>query len=225
MRRWGLRLFAVLVCLPLFYLATGLIGAVVPGPIARTESAPTLAIALASGPIHFDILLPMTEPLRKSFAFAASRGVPVAGMDAQYLVVGWGSTGFYTTTGSYADLRAANVVRAMTGDSAVLHLDVAGDQTDVPGLIWIPVSEAQLDLLAQKVLSSLKRDASGRPVPLDSPAFGQTDAFFAAKGHFSLLRTCNVWVGEVLRAAGIPFGLWTPTPQAVRLSAYVFDRS
>jgi uncharacterized protein (TIGR02117 family) len=107
----------------------------------------------------------------------------------------------------------------------VLHLDVAGDQTDVPGLIWIPVSEAQLDLLAQKVLSSLKRDASGRPVPLDSPAFGQTDAFFAAKGHFSLLRTCNVWVGEVLRAAGIPFGLWTPTPQAVRLSAYVFDRS
>lgn len=224
MRR-GLRLVAVLVCLPLLYLAAGLIGAVLPGAAIRAEGAPTRAIGLIAGPIHFDILLPLTDALRRDFAFAAEQGVPVQDQAAQYLVVGWGSQGFYTTTGSYADLKLATALRAMTGDSAVLHLDVAGDLTDVPGLIWLPVSEAQLDRLTQVILSSLTRDAADRPIPLPGPGFGPTDAFFAAEGHFSLLRTCNVWVGEVLRAAGIPFGLWTPTPQAIRLSAYVFDRS
>lgn len=34
------------------------------------------------------------------------------------------------------------------------------------------------------------------------------------------MRTCNVWVGERLRRAGLPFGNWTPTPQAVRLSLW-----
>lgn len=224
MRR-GLRLFAVLVCLPLLYLCAGLIGAALPGSYTKTDGVPTRAIALAAGPIHFDILLPLTDTLRTSFAFAASQSVPVEDKTAHYLVVGWGSSGFYTTTGSYADLELSTVLRAMTGDDAVLHLDVTGDLADVPGLIWLPVSDAQLDRLTGAILSSLTRDAAGQPVPLPGLAFGQTDAFFAAEGHFSLLRTCNVWVGEVLRAAGIPFGLWTPTPQAIRLSAYLFDRT
>jgi hypothetical protein len=41
---------------------------------------------------------------------------------------------------------------------------------------------------------------------------------FPAQGRFSLLRTGKVWLGETLRAAGIPFGLWTPANWSVTLS-------
>jgi hypothetical protein len=45
--------------------------------------------------------------------------------------------------------------------------------------------------------------------------------FYRAKGRFNILHTCNAWTGEVLRAAGIRFGLWTPTTQAVKLGLWL----
>ncbi|MEO6298814.1 MAG: DUF2459 domain-containing protein, partial [Paracoccaceae bacterium] len=101
-------------------------------------------------------------------------------------------------------------------------LDIAGDVTHVPDLIWLDISTAQLGLLSDIMLASLTLDPAGNPMPLTA-RYGQTDVFFAANGHFHLFNTCNVWVGETLRAAGIPFGVWTPTPQSVTLSAWLFD--
>ena len=40
--------------------------------------------------------------------------------------------------------------------------------------------------------------------------YGATDIFYPAHGRFSLIKSCNVWVGEGLKAAGLPTGLWTP---------------
>lgn len=219
MGRWGLRLGAALIALPLLYLSAGLLGAAIPGPRAATGGEPSLAIALASGPIHVDMLLPLDPEIRQRFDFAAASGVPVNAPEARYLVVGWGSKGFYTTTGSYGDLSLPVVLRAMTGDSAVLHLDVAGDLGAVPDLIWLPLSPAVLDRLSQGILDSLSRDGAGPPQLVKRAVFTPSDAFFAAEGRFSLAQTCNVWLGQQLRAAGLGFGLWTPTPQAVWLSA------
>jgi hypothetical protein len=53
-----------------------------------------------------------------------------------------------------------------------------------------------------------------------APGLTAQDAFFASRGDFSGLRTCNVWVGEVLREAGVRLGAWTPTPQSLRLSLW-----
>ena len=41
------------------------------------------------------------------------------------------------------------------------------------------------------------------------------DAFYAARGHYSALRTCNGWVGDALRFAGVRVGAWTPLPLTV----------
>ena len=57
-----------------------------------------------------------------------------------------------------------------------------------------------------------------RSRPCAGPALGLTDAFFAAKGQFNAVYTCNAWVGRQLRAAGLPLGIWTPTTEALSLS-------
>lgn len=222
MGRWLLRAATLLASIPFLYLVAASLGALIPGARAQFDGGAPQRIALVRGPIHYDFLLPASDRLRQSFAFAEAEGVPIRNPAVRWLVVGWGSREFYTATGSYADLRLATVLTAATGDAATLHLDVAGDVSGIPDILYIDVTEAQLAALEAAVLASLTRDAAGRPQALPVPPFGATDAFYAAEGRFSALTTCNVWVGQMLRAAGLDFGIWTPIPQSVAFSARWF---
>lgn len=198
------------------YLIAAAVGAVLPtGDRAANEPA-SHEVLLVAGPIHFDFLLPLDDPQVAAFSFAADAGVPMDDPRARWLVVGWGSAAFYTTVGSYADVAPSAVWRAVTGDQAVMRFDVVGAVPDVPGVHRLPLSEGQFTALVQ----AIRADLGAVPVRLPLDGFNGTDAFFAAEGHFNIFRTCNVWVGEKLRQAGVAFGRWTPTPYAVRLSLW-----
>lgn len=209
-----------LIALPVAYVLAGFAGALVPGPVADVGGAPTERIGLARGPIHYDMLLPLTPALREAFGFAEAQGLPVRHPGAEWLVLGWGAEGFYTTVGAYADITPGVLVRAVTGDSAVMRLDVAGDISAVTGVDWLEVSPAQIDALSAVALAAVERDATGQPMAIPPAPWGQTHVFYRAKGRFSIFHTCNAWAGEALRAAGISLGLWTPTPQALSLSLW-----
>lgn len=217
--RWLLRggaAFGAVVCL---YLLAAVVGAVVPGPRAelgpRTDlfgleaGAPAdVEIRLISGPIHYDLMLPADAATRRAFGFAS--GVPVDHPGAAWVVVGWGAEQFYTTIGGYRDLRFSAVWRGITGDRAVLRLDVAGPVPEDVGRV-LRLTRGQYD----RLVADITAEAGA---PLDVPGFTQTDQFYQAKGPFHIVRPCNQWVGERLRAAGLRFGVWTPTPFAVTLS-------
>lgn len=209
-----------LIAAPVFYVIAGFVGAVVPGTVAPVNGARTEVIGLARGPIHYDILLPLTPQTRDDFGFAMAQGLPVDHPRAEWLVLGWGAAGFYTTVGSYGDITPGVLWRAAAGDAAVLRLDLAGDVSGVPGLRWIEVSPAQIAALRQVVLAAFARDVAGQPISVPPAPWGQTHVFYRAVGRFHLLHTCNAWVGETLRAAGIAQGVWTPTTQALALSLW-----
>lgn len=219
--RWLLRAIGVLLALPSLYFAAGLTGAL----MAKGESWPPqgVVVGLLRGPIHYDFLLPLDPVTRQAFGFAADqRGVPVRHPDARWLVVGWGSEAFYTTAGSYSDISAASLWRAATGDGSVMRLDVWGDLAgqEIPGLSWIRVTPAQYARLRTGIRDSFATGPAGQPQPVAVAGFTGTDGFWHGRGGFDLFRTCNVWVGAQLRGAGLRFGLWTPTPQAVALSIW-----
>jgi uncharacterized protein (TIGR02117 family) len=211
--RKALKFLAGLLALPVLYLLASAILPLVPGPGPDLSGPPTRAIGLIQGPIHTDILFPLTPETRTRFAFAEAAGVPLNHSDAEWLVLGWGSAAFYTTAGTYADITASAVLTAATGDGAVIRLDAFGALPPLENLRYLQLSEAQF-----QALLSQTADAFASQTRIDHPGFTGTDAFFPAHGHFSLLRTCNVWLGETLRAAGIPFGLWTPANWSVTLS-------
>lgn len=218
--RFLLRALTVLVSVPLLYFGLALVGGVIAGEHAAVSGPPTRQIALVRGAIHYDLMLPLTPEIRKTFAFAERAGVPVNHPQAEWLIAGWGAEGVYTAR---TDALLPALWRGISGDAPVMHLDVAGHVDAMEGLRFLDVSEAQLAALAVAVEASFARNAAGGFVPLAAPGQGATDAFFAAKGRFHLGRTCNVWLGEALRAAGLPFGIWTPTPQAVALSLSRFS--
>lgn len=213
------RLLAGLFSAIVLYLAVAVGGALVPGPMADVPRGDDVMVILAAGPIHYDLLIPATPETRDSFAFLADYGVPMT--DPDWIVVGWGSRAFYTATGTYQDLQFGPVAQAIVGDASVLRFDVAyGDLGDLG--IAVPMSHAQLGLLRGQILQQIQRDDQGVPVALNDAGFTSTDVFLAANSHFSILQTCNVWIGQVLRGAGVKMGIWTPTPYAVTLSRWWF---
>ena len=211
--RKALKFLAGLLALPVLYLLASVILPLIPGPGPDNSDSFTRRIALIQGPIHTDILLPLAPEIRTRFAFAEAAGVPLNHPDAEWLVIGWGSAAFYTTAGTYADITASAVLTAATGDDAVIRLDAFGALPPLENLRTLNLSEAQFQALVKELSAAFASQTK-----LDHPGFTGTDAFFPAHGHFSLLRTCNVWLGETFRAAGIPFGLWTPANWSVTLS-------
>ncbi len=213
--RMALALILVPVLPVVVWLLAGLAGALVPGPAAAVApGAGVERVGLVAGPIHYDFLLPLTEGVREQFAFAEGAGVPVRHPGAEWLIVGWGARGFYTSTETLADMAPATIAQAATGDVAVMRLDVIGPVAAGAPVTWLTLPGPAFEAL----VGAIAGDAGVAPLPY--PGFTDTDAFFPAAGRFHLMRTCNVWVGERLRAAGLPFGVWTPTPQAVRLSLW-----
>jgi uncharacterized protein (TIGR02117 family) len=198
------------------YLLAAIAGGLIAGPTATLPpSTQSQTIALVIGPIHTDVLLPLTPATRAAFAFTEAHGLPITHPDAQWLITGWGARGVFTTMGTWGDVRLPTLLRAVTGDTAVIRLDVAG-AFDTTGVAMIPVTDAQLASLTRTIRASM----TGAALP--DAGFTDTDRYYPAAGYFHMLRTCNVWVGETLRSAGIPFGSWTPTPFAMRLSLWRF---
>lgn len=199
------------------YLIAALIGALWPNG-ETGGGAGEVTVYLVAGPIHYDFLLPADAETLEAFDFARGH-VPLDAPGVDWVVVGWGSRAFYTATGGYSDLSLGTVWRAATGDGSVLHVSVAGDVT---GLV-----DRQLSLTAEeyRALRAAILSTAPDPTPIAGAGFSEWDAFFEAGGRFHLFRTCNVWVAEVLRAAGLRFGRWTPTPYAVTLSRLIHQSS
>ncbi len=205
------RLIGAAFLLVALYLAAAAVGGLVPGRVADLPAGDEVEVGLLFGPIHVDFLLPATPETRALF-----RGVdaPLDDPGVANLIVGWGAREFYTTAGTFADITAAATIRAVVGDSAVLRVDVTGPISPAADYPRLRMSGAQYAAL----LDAVAETGIGAAIP--DAGFTPTDGFLEAGGRFHILRTCNTWVGRVLRAAGVEAGVWTPTPYALRLSLW-----
>lgn len=216
----GLKGLAAIVVL---YAVGAVIGAVFakPGEIARPTTGNTTKVLLVAGLIHHDFLLPLDQTTRQHFALLEKAGIDTGHPDARWLVIGWGARDFYTTTGTYGDLQISSVVKGMFGDRSVMRVDLAGRLPDAIRTRALSLTDRQYSALLKAISASFQRDDLGQPIALNIAGFSSTDMFFKAQGRFDLLRNCNSWVGRMLRASGLRFGRWTPTPFAVSLSHWL----
>lgn len=208
-----LRLIVLTLAVPVLYLLASALLPLIRGPGPDLSGPPAHWIGLLQGPIHTDILFPLTPETRTRFAFAQAAGVPLNHPEARWLIFGWGAAAFYTTAGTYADISASAVLSAALGDEAVIRLDAIGHLPPLENLRFLQLSDAQFQALLAETAANIASETR-----LNHPGFTGSDAFFPAHGRFHLFRTCNVWLGETLRASGIPFGLWTPANWSVSLA-------
>lgn len=192
-------------------------------PVEASSAAATHRILLLSGPIHTDIAIPLDEETRAVFSFLAETGFPLGHPDAEWLIIGWGGRAFYLETPSWSELKPLPVLRALTIDRSVLHVDLAGHITEPqPAVAAFDIGDDQMARLRNFISDSFIRDA-GVVAPIPNAGYGEIDRFFEAKGYFNALFGCNTWTAAALRSAGLRTGLWNPLPQSLRLSLGVYN--
>jgi uncharacterized protein (TIGR02117 family) len=176
------------------------------GAFATGDAAPAgpVSLAVIANPFHADLVFPVTGA---GMDWTELFGLPP---ESRYVAIGWGNRRFYMETPQLADLTLATVALALTGTGdSVLHVAWFPGVPTGPEVHELDVSAAQAKALAQYVAGFATRDAAGHVERVDA-SYGLDDAFFAAKGRWSPILTCNEWLGRGLRSVHIRTGLWTP---------------
>jgi len=165
-------------------------------PRASAEEAVLLPLLVVRHAWHTGVIvpaaaLPADSPFRTAFP------------EADWLELGWGDRLYYPQPDPplHLALRAA----LWPTPSAVNLTAHRGPAIAIPGeeLFHLEVSTAGLARLHERALLALELDAAGRPIPVARGRAPQS-VFWASPEPFHLLRTCNRWTAELLRAAGLP---------------------
>ncbi len=132
-----------------------------------------------------------------------------------YIMIGWGDADFYRNTPTWGDLRPRTAITALTGSGeALMHVD---------RLRSIPPNATKKLILRDHEFARLLDFVAAHfsPtvgfMPQVERGYGPDDRFYkvssdAPKLRYSALFTCNNWVGEALKVAGVKTGYWTPLP-------------
>jgi uncharacterized protein (TIGR02117 family) len=202
LRRVVLAVFALSA---LYVVAALVLGAI---PVNRDfQPAPDgVEIAVCSNGVHTDFVLPVkTDEVDWSTTFRPQH-FPTDVTRFDHIGIGWGDLDFYRSTPRWSDFDTGIALRALAGlGPAALHVQYRpgpGANEDCRRMV---VSVPQYRALANYIGATLA--ATEAPA---APGYGATDLFYPALGRFSLFKSCNVWVGEGLKASGLPSGLWTP---------------
>jgi uncharacterized protein (TIGR02117 family) len=168
-------------------------------------------IFVCSNGWHTDFVLPVRNPVvdwSRRFP-APDFGGPVTGFD--HIGLGWGNLDFYRATPRWEDFKLGTALQALTGRGpSALHVQYRPAPGPLERCGRLAISDAQYRALADYIDGSLLNSAAGEAAVLAAPGYGATDAFYLALGRFGPFKSCNVWVDQGLKAAGLPSGSWTP---------------
>lgn len=167
-----------------------------------------IEIAITSNGFHTDLFLPM----RTAGIDWSDWCPPISGDGAaRFVGFGWGDRRFYLETPSLADLRLRTALHAVWFSSdVVLHVEYVDDLAQLRHPHRLTITPAAYRTLAGHVRASFRLDDARRPIRRPEPGYGPADGFYAGRGTYSPLETCNEWLAEGLRAAGIRTGWWAP---------------
>ena len=214
-------------------LALAYVGAALVGTLWRSPSEgpmpgmATVRIWVIANPIHTDIVLPVRgpdtianadlRPLINGAAFSADAATLDLWRDTvRHVAVSWGARTFFLGVPTWDRLRPIHVATAVWDDSA-FHLTLIDGPETIAGAVAVDLDEAQYARLLAALDASVRGGLAGA-VPIRGAGYTTYDAFYEGVGAYTPLRTCNVWAGDVLAAAGVSVGRWTPLPQPLRWS-------
>ncbi len=202
-----------------------LTGALVPRPLwGDGDGGPsTRRILVITNPIHTDIAIPIDAAVRARFAFLEEAGIAAAHPEARWLIFGWGGRAFYLETPTWGDVKPGPVLKALTIDRSVMHVDVGGEIADPhPAVTGFEIGEAAFDRLTGFIARSFEQ-ADGEPVVISGASYFGTDRFYEARGSFNALVGCNTWTARALREAGLQTGWWNPLPATLAASLRLYN--
>ena len=177
------------------------------------EPAEGTTVYLRSNGIHIDIIMPAVAhglDWRPYFPRSDFRDAPA---QPRWFGFGAGERRVYLETPTWWDLSPRTAWAALAGGEQVMHVE----RTLEPGadLVAIRLRPEEYRRLWAAIRAEFRLDDAGLPQRIDHPGYWLDDAFYLGKGKASALHTCNNWVADKLRLAGVRTSLWSPFTQGL----------
>lgn len=176
-----------------------------------------MAIYILTNGVHTDIVMPVKTEYIDWSEKIAYRHTKTANNSHSYIAMGWGDKGFYLKTPTWGDLKFSVAFKAATGlSTTAMHTTYYRTMTQSESCKRIMISRAQYQKLVRHISNSFQQGPNGQFIPIDTNAnYGDTDAFYEARGSYSMLTTCNTWANNSLKAIGAKACLWTAFDSAI----------
>lgn len=220
-RRWLGRCAGAFLCGVALYLLVAGVLTLIPVNRGFRPDPNGVEIFVLGDPVHTDICVPRRNALFDWDTLLPPFAVP-NGLDDR-IAFGWGDKAFYLEVYRWSDLTPARTFQSVfLPTPTAMHVDrkpYFGDEVRA-----LKISAAQYLALVDFIRSGFRLDAQGRVLPIDHPGYYGSDRFYEANGSYHLLRTCNCWTNEALKAAGVKTATWAPLPQCVLYHLPAADR-
>lgn len=169
-----------------------------------------IVIYLSTNGVHTDFVLPLTTEemdWRTKFDFQ--------GRMVRWVAFGWGDKGFYIDTPDWSDLQVTTAFNALSGlgDSA-MHVTAYTVFTPEEQEVKLTLTKEEYQRLIYYIDRSFQSKA-GQYRRIEVQGYNQSDAFYEAKGSYSLFYTCNTWVNQGLKHCNQKAALWTLHDQGI----------
>lgn len=210
-RRATLWAGAGLLALTTLYFLAAWIGSSLPRNSGWEEPEDGITIMVETNGIHTGIVMPVTSEVidwRDVFP-SASRPTP-SGELPTHVAIGWGEREVMLNVPEWSDLSPLTALRIVTvGGSPVMR--VGHYVRPAPGEWHRPMRlrPDEYRRLAADIIRYLPPVPPGQERRSYS-SFERGAMNYDSWGHYSLLNTCNTWIGDRLATAGMRIGRWTP---------------
>lgn len=128
--------------------------------------------------------------------------------EAEYLEIGWGDRDYFPATEESVGLALR---AALWSRGSVLHVvgfrGAVKDYFTAGEIIELALSRESFRRLSEFVSASFIRADSILPAQ-SQPGLVANGRFYPASGRFSILKTCNTWLAEALKSAGLGISPW-----------------
>ena len=178
---------------------------------ANPSNAKEIAIYIMTNGVHTDIIVPAVSAEMNWTKEISYQNTLEADSTYQYLAMGWGDKKFYLETPEFSDLKLSNGLRAISGlSTSAMHTTYYKNIQEDTSCRKIMISKMQYEQLIDYILNSFKKDETGHLIKVKSSVhYDIGDAFYEAKGSYSIFKTCNTWANAALKACGQKSCLWT----------------
>jgi len=180
------------------------VGSSIPVNAPAPPAQDGVQLMVASNGVHTMLIVPLVNPdadWRVDF--------PATDPRTTHLGIGWGDKQFFLETATWADVSWRTPIHVIAGGGeSLLHVDNLVNPRAGPNTRPLIVSHAQY----RSLIAAIRAERAPGPA---IPGYGAGDTFYPARETYTPWRTCNTWMGRILRDAGVRMGAWTPLPGGV----------
>lgn len=202
-----------IIILVISYIVLGLVLPLIGISAKETSEPKTVDVYILTNGVHTDLVVPVKTKIMDWNKKVLFSNVASQSPHYQWIAFGWGDKGFYLNTPTWADLKFSTAVEAAFWLSeSAMHCTFYDDLQEDENCVKLSITENQYKDLVQYIDSKFDKTPTGEYIFIPTDAvYGDSDAFYEARGTYSFLYTCNTWANYGLKAAEQKYALWTPT--------------